>query len=71
VHCGVGALFHDGKEVGEESVPTCCARFNIAANGSKINRLLLIMVVGAGFCCMHWVCYAVLYIGFCTVEVVD
>ncbi len=40
-------------------------------NGSKIDRLLPIMVVGVRVCCMHWVCYMIGYMDFGTVEHID
>jgi len=54
--------------VGEEIIPTCSATFNLVVNGSKIDRLSPIMVIGARAGCMHWVCYTVCYVDFCTVE---
>jgi len=67
----IGALFCNsfrGKEFREESIPTCSATFDLAANGSEIDRLSLIMVIGARVCCMHWVCYMIGYVNFGTVE---
>jgi len=40
-------------------------------NGSKINKLLLIMVGAVGVGCVHWVCYVVWYMGECTVLGID
>jgi len=74
VNCGVGAVLHDpcqNKKRREERIPTCGTIFDLAAYCSKIDRLPSIMVVAAGFSCMYWLCYAVLYVAICTVDVVN
>jgi len=48
----------------KESIPTCSAAFNLVVNGSKINRLS-VMVGAAEVGCVHWICYTVSYIFKC------